>query len=173
MDDPLAGRPTGDAPTPDRPGPDDPGRGRRLGVDVGTVRIGIASSDPDGILATPVETVARDTKESSDFRRITDLVAEMSVVEVVVGLPRNLREGTGASARDAAGFASELAERIAPVPVRLVDERFTTTTAQRSLREAGVRSRQQRGIIDQAAAVAILQDWLEQRRRRGNEGGTR
>lgn len=160
------------APTPDRPGPDDPGRGRRLGVDVGTVRIGISSSDPDGILATPVETVSRDAKEDSDFRRIAELVEEMSVVEVVVGLPRNLREGTGSSARDAAGFARELGERIAPVPVRLVDERFTTTTAQRSLREAGVRARQQRGIIDQAAAVAILQDWLEQRRRCGSEGDT-
>ncbi|WP_096502008.1 Holliday junction resolvase RuvX [Mycobacteroides stephanolepidis] len=165
--------PDSEAPVPDRPGPDDPGRGRRLGVDVGTVRIGVASCDPDGILATPVETVARDNKEDSDFRRIVELVEELGVVEVVVGLPRNLREGTGASARDAAGFARELSERIAPVPVRLVDERFTTTTAQRSLREAGVRSRQQRGIIDQAAAVAILQDWLEQRRRCGSEGGTR
>ncbi|KRQ22782.1 Holliday junction resolvase [Mycobacteroides sp. H001] len=165
--------PDSEAPAPDRPGPDDPGRGRRLGVDVGTVRIGVASCDPDGILATPVETVARDNKEDSDFRRIVELVEELSVVEVVVGLPRNLREGTGASALDAAGFARELSERIAPVPVRLVDERFTTTTAQRSLREAGVRSRQQRGIIDQAAAVAILQDWLEQRRRCGSEGGTR
>src|SRR5262245_21263701 len=106
-DHPLAGRPTSEAPTPDRPGPDDPGRGRRLGVYVGTVRIGIAASDPDGILATPVETVARDIKEDSDFRRITELVGEMSVVEVVVGLPRNLREGTGASAWDAAGFARE------------------------------------------------------------------
>ncbi|OHU28328.1 Holliday junction DNA helicase RuvA [Mycobacteroides chelonae] len=165
--------PDSEAPAPDRPGPDDPGRGRRLGVDVGTVRIGVASCDPDGILATPVETIARDNKEDSDFRRIVELVEELSVVEVVVGLPRNLREGTGASARDAAAFARELSERIAPVPVRLVDERFTTTTAQRSLREAGVRSRQQRGIIDQAAAVAILQDWLEQRRRCGSEGGTR
>ncbi len=128
-------------------------------------------SDPDGILATPVETVARDMKEDSDFRRIVELIEEMSAVEVVVGLPRNLRQGTGATARDAAGFARELAGRIVPVPVRLVDERFTTTTAQRSLREAGVRSRQQRGIIDQAAAVGILQDWLEQRRRRGTEGG--
>lgn len=157
-------------PTPDRPGPDDPGRGRRLAVDVGTVRIGIAASDPDAILATPVETVARDTRGDTDLGRIAELVGEMGVVEVIVGLPRNLREGVGRSAMDAAGFAAELAARIPAVPVRLSDERFTTTTAQRSLREVGVRARQQRGIIDQAAAVAILQDWLEQRRRYGSKG---
>ena len=86
---------------PDRPGgPDDPGRGRRLGVDVGSVRIGVACSDPDAILATPVETVRRDSS-GSHLRRLADLVAELSAVEVVVGLPRTLADRTGAAARDA------------------------------------------------------------------------
>jgi putative Holliday junction resolvase len=148
---------------PDRPGDLDPGRGRRLGVDVGSVRIGVACSDPDGILATPVETVRRE-RSGKHLRRLTALIAELEAVEVVVGLPRTLADRTGASALDAIEVSEELARRIAPVPVRLADERLTTVSAQRSLREAGVRSREQRAVIDQAAAVAILQSWLDQRR---------
>ena len=148
---------------PDRPGPDDPGRGRRLGVDVGTVRIGVAASDPDAILATPVETVRRD-RRSAHLRRLAQLVDELQVVEVVVGLPRTLADRAGASADDAVAMATALGARVGSVPVRLADERLTTVTATRSLREAGVRARQQRGMIDQAAAVAILQSWLDQRR---------
>jgi putative pre-16S rRNA nuclease len=151
---------------PDRPGGDDPGRGRRLGVDVGTVRIGVATSDPDGILATPVETVARDKQKSSDkhVRRLAQLVNELEAVEVVVGLPRTLADRSGSSARDAVELADELARRIAPTPVRLSDERLTTVAAQRSLRDAGIRAKGQRTMIDQAAAVGILQNWLDQRR---------
>jgi len=134
-----------------------------LGVDVGTVRIGVAVSDPDGILATPVETVRRD-RTGKHVRRLCALVAEHGAVEVVVGLPRTLADRTGDSARDAIDVADALAQRIAPVPVRLADERLTTVSAQRSLREAGVRARNQRGVIDQAAAVAILQSWLDERR---------
>ena len=152
---------------PDRPGdslnPPDPGRGRRLGVDVGTVRIGVASSDPDGILATPVETVRRD-RTDKHVKRLARLVAEMDVVEVVVGLPRTLAERTGPSAVDAIAVADALEARIAPIPVRLADERLTTVTAQRELREAGIKAKGQRAMIDQAAAVGILQTWLDQRR---------
>ena len=148
---------------PDRPGADDPGRGRRLGIDVGTVRIGVAASDPDGILATPVETVRRDRGDRY-LRRLGALVDELEVVEVVVGLPRTLADRAGTSAADAIGLAGALADRVTPVPVRLADERLTTVSASRSLREAGVRARQQRAMIDQAAAVAILQGWLDQRR---------
>ncbi len=151
---------------PDLPGGDDPGRGRRLGIDVGTVRIGVASSDPDGILATPVETVARDRRDKSDkhIRTLARLVGELDVVEVVVGLPRTLADRTGPSALDAIAVADALATRVAPVPVRLSDERLTTVSAQRSLREAGVRARGQKSMIDQVAAVGILQTWLDQRR---------
>jgi len=148
---------------PDRPGADDPGRGRRLGIDVGTVRIGVAVSDPDAILATPVETVRRD-RGSGHLRRLAALVRELEVVEVVVGLPRTLADRAGLSAEDAVEMADAVAERINPVPVRLADERLTTVSAARSLREAGVRVKNQRGMIDQAAAVAILQGWLDQRR---------
>ena len=148
---------------PDRPGADDPGRGRRLGIDVGTVRIGVSVSDPDAILATPVETVRRD-RGAGHLRRLTALVRDLEVVEVVVGLPRTLADRAGSSADDAVGVAEAIAGLISPVPVRLADERLTTVSAARSLREAGVRAKDQRGMIDQVAAVAILQGWLDQRR---------
>jgi putative Holliday junction resolvase len=148
---------------PDRPGGDDPGRGRRLGVDVGTVRIGVATSDPDGTLATPVETVRRD-RSNKHLRRLAQLADELEAVEVVVGLPRTLADRSGPSATDAIELAEQLARRIAPTPVRLSDERLTTVSAQRSLRDAGVRAKGQRAMIDQAAAVGILQNWLDQRR---------
>jgi putative Holliday junction resolvase len=150
---------------PDRPGDpeQDPGRGRRLGIDVGSVRIGVASSDPDGILATPVETVRRG-RSGKHVRRLAELAAELEAVEVIVGLPRTLADRTGPSAQDAIELAEALARRVAPTPVRLADERLTTVSAQRSLRAAGVRAKEQRAVIDQAAAVAILQSWLDQRR---------
>jgi putative Holliday junction resolvase len=148
---------------PDRPGADDPGRGRRLGIDVGTVRIGVSVSDPDGILATPVETVRRE-RGTGHLRRLAALVRELEVVEVVIGLPRTLGDRAGSSADDAVAVAGALATRISPVPVRMADERLTTVSATRSLRESGLRAREQRSMIDQAAAVAILQGWLDQRR---------
>ncbi len=152
---------------PDRPGADDPGRGRRIGVDVGSVRVGVASSDPDGILATPVETVAREPRsdgpDAADLRRIADIVADYDAVEVVVGLPQTLRGEHGRAAELATEYAERLRRRIAPVPVRLADERLTTVTASRVLAEQGVRGKRQRAVVDQLAAVAILQGWLEAR----------
>ena len=130
---------------------------------MGTVRIGVATSDPDGVLATPVETVRRD-RTDKHLRRLAKLVEEHAVVEVVVGLPRTLADRTGPSAIDAIAVADALAERIAPTPVRLADERLTTVTAQRSLREAGVRAKGPKAMSDQVAAVGILQFWLDQRR---------
>ncbi|MEV5647525.1 Holliday junction resolvase RuvX [Nocardia sp. NPDC052254] len=145
----------------------DPGRGRRIGIDVGTVRIGVAASDPDGILATPVETVA--TAKSgkrgadADTARVAEIVREYEAVEVVVGLPRTLRGENGASAAMAARFAKRLRRLIPGVPIRLSDERLTTVSAARALRDSGVRSRGRRQVIDQAAAVSILQGWLDER----------
>jgi putative holliday junction resolvase len=130
---------------------------------VGSVRIGVATSDPDAMLATPVETVARD-RSNKHVRRLALLVDELEAVEVVVGLPRTLADRSGPAAQDAIALADQLARRIAPTPVRLADERLTTVTAQRSLRDAGVRAKAQRSMIDQAAAVGILQSWLDQRR---------
>ena len=129
---------------------------------MGSVRIGVAVSDPDGVLATPVETVRRD-RTGKHLRRLAALAAELEAVEVVVGLPRTLADRIGPSAQDATELAEALAGRVAPTPVRLADERLTTVSAQRSLRAAGVRAKEQRAVIDQAAAVAILQGWLDQR----------
>lgn len=148
---------------PDRPWADDPGRGRRLGIDVGTVRIGVAVCDPDGILATPLETVRRD-KTDKHLARLVKLAGEQDAVEIVVGLPRTLKDRASSSALDAIEVADALALRVAPTPVRMADERLTTVTAQRSLREAGVRAKGQRQMIDQVAAVGILQNWLDMRR---------
>ncbi|WP_040797116.1 Holliday junction resolvase RuvX [Nocardia higoensis] len=153
----------------ERPDPaTDPGRGRRIGIDVGSVRIGVASSDPDGILATPVETVPRAKKTargtvSSDILRIAEIVREYEAVEVVVGLPRTLRGEKGTSATMAIRFAERLRAEMPDVAIRLSDERLTTVSAARALRDSGVRARGQRQVIDQAAAVSILQGWLDER----------
>ncbi|WP_224390110.1 Holliday junction resolvase RuvX [Pseudonocardia sp. ICBG1293] len=137
-----------------------PTRGRRLGIDVGAVRVGVAMCDPDGILATPVETVPRDAENGADVRRIAELVAEHDVVGVVLGLPRNLRGEDGPAAVAAREFAAAL-EAGLDVPVELTDERMTTVVATRQLAGRGVRGRRQRAVIDQQAAVAILQGWLD------------
>jgi putative holliday junction resolvase len=138
---------------------------RVLGIDVGTVRVGLALSDPSGTLASPLETVRR-ARDESDLDRIAALVVEHEVSEVVVGEPRHLSGASGASARDASAYAQALAGRIGDVPVHLVDERLSTVTAAHSLREAGRDSRRQRSVIDQAAAVVILQHFLDSRRAR-------
>jgi putative holliday junction resolvase len=145
-------------------------RGRRLAVDVGDARIGVASCDPDGILATPVETVpGRDVPAA--HRRLRTLVEEYEPIEVLVGLPRSLNGGEGPAAVKVRAFAGELARGIAPVPVRLVDERMSTVTAAGGLRSSGVTSRKGRSVIDQAAAVVILQNALEAERASGEAPG--
>jgi putative holliday junction resolvase len=138
-------------------------RGVRLGVDVGKVRIGVAACDPDGILATPVETVLRG---KDDLRKLAQLAREREAVEVVVGLPVTLAGTEGFAAVDVREYAQALARAIAPVPVRLSDERMSTVVASRRLTERGVRGRRQRAVVDQAAAVEILQSWLDAQRRR-------
>lgn len=140
--------------------------GRRLGVDVGSVRVGVAVSDPGGVLATPLVTLRRDEREGSDLRQLAELVAEYEVVEVVVGLPRTLAGREGPAAETARSYADAL-EPLLTVPIRMVDERLTTVVASRTLAQRGVKGRKQRAVIDQAAAVAILQGWLDQRRSSG------
>ncbi|MFC3449066.1 Holliday junction resolvase RuvX [Amycolatopsis speibonae] len=146
---------------PDRPGESDPGRGRRLGVDVGSVRVGIALSDPDPILASPLVTLTRDATGDKDVDQLVGLVTEHDVVEVVVGLPRTLKDRHGPAAEAALDYAEKVAARIAPVPVRLADERLTTVTASRMLSQRGVKGRKLRAVVDQAAAVEILQAWID------------
>jgi putative Holliday junction resolvase len=138
-------------------------------VDVGSVRIGVAVSDPDGLLATPVETVAAG---QGDLARLAVLAAEYRIVEAVVGLPRSLSGAEGAAAAKARAFAERLVGKIQPIPVRLVDERLTTVTATRGLRESGVRGRKSRAVVDQAAAVVILQNALDSERGSGRLPGT-
>ncbi len=143
--------------------------GVRLGVDVGSVRVGLARTDPSALVVTPVETVRRG---QDDLARIAEVVAETGAVEVVVGLPRTLRGEEGPAAVAARQYATAIAQRVAPVPVRLVDERLSTVSAHRSLREAGVRGRRHRPVIDQVAAVVILQSALDAERASGREPGT-
>ena len=140
-------------------------QGRRLGLDVGTVRIGVALSDPTGMLASPLETVER-RRDGGDLERIAALVVEHEVTEVIVGEPRHLSGASGASAREARAYSRALAGRIGSVPVHLVDERLSTVTAASSLRANGLDSRAQRPVIDQAAAVVILQAYLDAQRGR-------
>lgn len=154
--------------------------GVRVGVDVGSVRVGLAASDPSGLLATPVRTVARDVDAAApdsdvdvpaDIEEVAAFVAEASALEVIVGLPRTLAGDEGPAAVLARQYARRLAVRVAPVPVRLVDERLTTVDAHRSLRESGVAGRRQRAVVDQAAAVLILQAALDAERGSGRPPG--
>ena len=142
--------------------------GTRLGVDVGSVRIGIAASDPQGIVASPVETVSRG---KGDIPRIAQLCAERAAIELIVGLPRSLSGQEGRAARAVRHFATLLARRIAPVPVRMVDERLTTAAAWRDMHASGVSERRGRSTIDQAAAVVILQSALDVERVSGHPPG--
>ncbi len=141
--------------------------GIRLGVDVGRARIGIARSDPSGLIATPVETVPRG---EGDLARIRSLADELDALELVVGLPVSLSGSDTASTEDARVFAAELAAATGR-PVRLLDERLTTVSAQTALRGSKRKGRSQRAVIDQVAAVILLQHALDAERARGNPAG--
>lgn len=130
-----------------------------LAVDVGTVRVGVAASDPHRILASPVETVP-----APGHARVVELIAEREAVLIVVGLPTSMSgKSTSASAEMARTWAATLIPLVAPVEVRLVDERLTTVSATAALRASGRTARQSRSVVDQAAAVALLQSVLDTR----------
>lgn len=143
-------------------------RGVRLGIDVGKARVGVARSDPDGMLATPVETVPRD---DASIARIQALGEEHGVFEFVVGLPISLSGGDTPSTVDAREFAQTLAEA-SVVPVRLVDERLSTVSAHSALRGSGRSQRESRRIVDQVAAVVLLQQALDVEKNTGRPPGT-
>ncbi len=145
--------------------------GVRLGVDVGSVRVGVASCDPAGVLASPVETVPRDPRGDADLRRIAELAADREVVEIVVGLPISLSGKPGTAAATASDYATRLAAIATPTPVRLVDERLSTVSAHGNLASAGLGSRARRAVVDQAAAVIILQSALDTERATGRPPG--
>ena len=132
-------------------------------VDVGSVRVGVARSDPRGVLAVPVTTLTRDARTGRDLAELAALVVEYEAVGVVIGLPRTLAGHEGTAAELARSYGTQLAQRVAPRPVEYLDERLTTVTAQRKLHQNGVRGRAGRAVIDQAAAVEILQHWLDTR----------
>ncbi len=138
--------------------------GVRLAVDVGSVRVGVARCDPGGILASPL-TVVRSGR--GDLDELTALAASTEAIEVIVGLPTSLSGREGAAAATARRFAGELAGRLAPVPVRLFDERFTTTQAHDALRRGGKDSRARRSVVDAAAAAVLLQAALDAERATG------
>ena len=158
--------------------PTDPGGasgirpGVRLGVDVGDVRVGVAASDPHALLAMPVETVPGG---SGAVSRVVALVEEYAAIEVVVGLPRHLSGALGSAADKASAFAEQLRDALAGlrdgVSVRVVDERLTTVSAERVLREQGRKGRARRQVVDQAAAVVILQHALDTERSTGRPPG--
>ncbi|MEG2385789.1 MAG: Holliday junction resolvase RuvX [Aurantimicrobium sp.] len=142
--------------------------GVRVGIDIGTVRIGVARSDRDGYLATPVETVERGSE--NPIGQLVSLIDELEAIEVIVGMPLSLNGSHTASTEDALVMARELAQN-ASVPVRLVDERLTTVSAHSALRAAGKKQKQTRSVIDQVAAVMILQHALDSERSSGNLPG--
>jgi putative holliday junction resolvase len=152
--------------------------GVRVALDIGEARIGVASSDPHGILATPVETVRRGP---GDLDRIASLVADLNAFEIVIGLPRSLSGGEGPAAARIREVAAQVAAKVtgqetgkngkSGMAVRLVDERFTTVTAERMLRERGKKGSKRRAVVDQAAAVVILQHALDFERETGNPPG--
>lgn len=142
--------------------------GVRLGVDVGDVRIGVARSDPSGLIATPVETVRRG---EGDLQRLRSIATEEAAMEVVVGLPRSLSGGEGPAAAKVREFARELAAVLSPLPVRLCDERLSTVSAEAVLRSRGKKGPKRRAVVDQAAAVVILQNALDTERGTGAAPG--
>ncbi|MBF4462452.1 MULTISPECIES: Holliday junction resolvase RuvX [unclassified Rathayibacter] len=147
--------------------------GVRLGVDVGRTRIGVARCDADGLLAVPIETVARaeDSAGSSDIARIAALAAEYDAQAIIVGLPLSLSGAETASTEDAREFAGRLAAAVPAAPVRLVDERLSTVTAQSALHRSGRTTRGSRAVIDQVAAVVILQHAIDSERSSGTPAG--
>ena len=142
--------------------------GVRLAVDVGSARIGVARCDPDGLMASPLATVPRGR---GDLQSIGEFAAADGAIEIVVGLPTTLAGRAGPAAEDARSFATALAIRLAPLPVRLVDERFTTVIAHDALRQGGKNSRDRRSVVDKSAAALLLQGALDTERATGRPAG--
>lgn len=139
-----------------------------MALDWGRARIGVAASDPAGVLAFPVETVPAGPGAIS---KVVELVGEYAPLELLLGLPRNLAGEEGPAAQAMRQVAEELMAALPDVQLRLVDERMTTVTASRQLSMAGRNTRKQRQVIDQAAAVALLEAALQQERNTGIPAG--
>jgi putative Holliday junction resolvase len=142
--------------------------GVRLGIDWGKARIGVAACDREAILCFPVETV---DARRRPFQRVVELVGEYQPIELIMGLPRTLGGANGLAADSIREVAEELAELLPDLPIRLVDERLSTAAATRLLRQAGKTARQGRSVIDQVAAVTILEMAVEYERSTGRPLG--
>ena len=147
-------------------------RGSRLAIDVGTVRIGLAVSDPDSILSTPLPALIRSKLLTETLQEILSLISDNGVIEVYVGDPLSLSGEETASTQDARQFANQLAE-LTSVPVRLVDERLTTVTASSKLRLNGLNAKAAKDLIDSASAVEILEQALNVSKQSGKPAGLR
>ena len=147
-------------------------RGSRLAIDVGTVRIGLAVSDPDSILSTPLPALIRSKLLAETLQEILSLITDNGVVEVFIGDPLSLSGSETESTKDARQFANQLAE-LTSVPVRLVDERLTTVTASSKLRLNGLNAKTAKGLIDSASAVEILEQALNITKQSGKPAGSR
>ena len=148
-------------------------QGVRLAVDVGSVRIGVARSDPGGVLASPLTVLRTGPGAQAGQARaeLARLAAGEGAIEVIVGLPTSLSGRAGTAAAGAREFAADLAGRLTPVPVRLLDERFTTTEAHAALRRGGKDARARRQVVDAAAAAVLLQAALDTERATGRPAG--
>ncbi|HEY3373805.1 MAG TPA: Holliday junction resolvase RuvX [Candidatus Aquicultor sp.] len=138
---------------------------RLLGLDYGSRRIGVAISDPSGFMAQPLQVIDK-SRDSSDIRKISELVNEYGVDEVVVGLPISLSGEIGPQAREVLDFVEELKKTLS-VPVATWDERLTTSYAERALKESNVKRGRRKEIIDKVAAAVMLQGFLDLKNSRG------
>ncbi|ABS04495.1 Holliday junction resolvase RuvX [Kineococcus radiotolerans] len=138
--------------------------GVRLAVDVGSVRVGLAACDPAGVIASPVRTLVRDPGHDADVAEIAAEARARGAVEIVLGLPLSLDGSEGPAALRALDYADKIVRSVPEVPVRLVDERLSTVGAHRALHAAGLKEKQFRAVVDQAAAVVLLQATLDAER---------
>ncbi|MBE1513534.1 Holliday junction resolvase RuvX [Nesterenkonia halotolerans] len=162
-------------PTPESPAAGPPRAGVRLGVDVGEARVGLAASDPDALVATPVMTLRRDHNRASDLKMLLKIIRERKVSAIYVGLPLSLSGAETLSTEKARDYAQQLAQLLKEAEIAagvyLVDERLSTVSAAEKMRASGVTSREQRDRIDQAAAVEILTHAMDLRQAWGREPG--
>lgn len=140
-------------------------------MDVGTVRLGLALCDREAILSSPIDAVVRSADVADAISEIVTLVGHHEVIEVYVGDPLSLSGNETVSTQDARSFAIQLSKSLA-IPVRLVDERFTTVTAAAKLRDSGLSARQSKSIIDSASAVEILESALSYEKNSGVAPGS-
>ena len=149
-------------------------RGIRLGVDVGRKRVGVARSDSDGLIATPVSTVMRETLEQA-AAEVVSIAKELSAFEYVVGLPLSMSGNSSQSTDDARAFAEALKELLqgeaSTIDIRMLDERLTTVSAHAALRTSGKKPSRSKDTVDQVAAVILLQQALDQERATGRAPG--